>query len=113
MPKTSELTLSEFLLARIAEDEASATSLRSWAEPSFVELAEADVDGYTVTDGSGLIVGTGRVLAECEAKRRIVAEHEGEPSCETCYLVDAPCPTLRLLALPYAGHEDYREGWWS
>ncbi|MFD9630075.1 DUF6221 family protein [Streptomyces violascens] len=41
-----------------------------------------------------------------------------EPYCETCDMYDGvidgdgtPCPTLRLLALPFATHPDYREEW--
>lgn len=58
-----------------------------------------------------------RVHAEVEAKRRIVALHcdarGGDPSCSS---LDYPekaedCETLRLLALPYADHPDYRPEW--
>lgn len=73
-----------------------------------------------------------RVLAEVEAKRRIVDEHQTEgDTCRTCTTEDrevlwdgetetvewvhrsvaAPCRTLRLLALPYASHDDYDERW--
>lgn len=82
-----------------------------------------------------------RTLAEVNAKRLLLAEHadyvvwsEGETSsgepvqdpdwvCRTCVdrsapepweLADArtqPCPTLRILALPYADHPDYRQEW--
>lgn len=72
-----------------------------------------------------------RVLAEVDAKRRMVGLHGPATlhagggaayfdttrvcrSCEpprqfpeTAY----PCPTLRLLALPYAQHPDYDEAW--
>lgn len=66
------------------------------------------------------------VLAECDANRRIVGEHTqrttdyadapAEQSCGRCGKYDEdpvpyPCPTLRLLALPYADHADYREEW--
>ncbi|WP_424891820.1 DUF6221 family protein [Streptomyces sp. XH2] len=72
------------------------------------------------------------VLAEVEAKRRLVDLHQGEgefPECAVCaqpefFAEDAdgnrewfrwseptPCLTLRLLALPYADHPDYREEW--
>ena len=72
-----------------------------------------------------------RVLAECEAKRRIVGIHELDPievyswgttgggcglcdhSCETggdTWGHD-PCETLKALALPYADHPDYRQEW--
>ncbi|WP_409186703.1 DUF6221 family protein [Amycolatopsis sp. VS8301801F10] len=63
-----------------------------------------------------------RVLAEVDAKRKIIDEH-AEPGddnviCRVCrepwqgdFTVPLPCPTLRLLALPYAGHPDYRQEW--
>jgi len=64
-----------------------------------------------------------RVLAECAAKRRIVELHRGQKAlwdddenplevveCPECGVL-FPCPTLRLLALPYADHPDYREEW--
>ena len=81
-----------------------------------------------------------RVLREVAAKRRILFAHEpvllrkGSGAdyyvtatvCRTCGGTDAlyddgtappdrpaayPCPTLRLLALPYADHPDYQEEW--
>lgn len=80
-----------------------------------------------------------RMLADAGAKRRILALHEPLPSapdapadppvtiCRECGPntgrhgeIDPtgrsgdhwwPCPTLRLLALPYAGHPDYRQEW--
>ena len=67
-----------------------------------------------------------RVLREVEAKRRIIDEHpcredsiDGSRTCPTC-IVDWqwpkfepwPCLTLRLLALPYADHAEYRQEEW-
>lgn len=64
-----------------------------------------------------------RVLREVEAKRRIVELHApGEfeyADGDVCMLCDRqgpepyPCTTLRLLALPYSDHPDYREEWRS
>jgi len=73
-----------------------------------------------------------RVLREVAAKRGELADHtlhdDGE-SCRRCVVwgvqlsldpgpapavaarVPFPCPTLRRLALPYADHKDYQEGW--
>jgi hypothetical protein len=54
-----------------------------------------------------------RVLAECDAKQRIV-EHETRSPYEKDFSIrrePADGPILRLLALPYAGHPDYREEW--
>jgi hypothetical protein len=51
-----------------------------------------------------------RVLAECEAKRRIVELHGCYHSCRSSdYAGD--CPTMDLVALPYASHPEYREEW--
>lgn len=64
-----------------------------------------------------------RVLARVAAERQIAALHQpagryvyrddGTEACGTCgdYTVEWPCPTLRLLALPYNRHGDSREEW--
>lgn len=71
-----------------------------------------------------------RVLAEVDAKRRLIDLHPhsvwptrkgpGHLYCGTCHEEDGViggdghhCLTLRLLALPYADHADYREEWRS
>jgi hypothetical protein len=89
------MTLTEFLLARIAEDERAANA-----------------------DWSNLGYDPARVLAECEAKRRILDLHRSGEVCDPCsgWLGTDPaadCPTLRLLALPYADHPDYRAAEWK
>jgi hypothetical protein len=63
-----------------------------------------------------------RVLREVEAKRRIIDLHapHRDGACPTCWRVaprsstreDFPCPTLRLLALPYATEPGYQRAWW-
>lgn len=93
-------TLTDFLLARIADDEENAGR--------FVDILPED----TMTPLFR------RVLAECEAKRRIVSrcdlvlrgrEHgmfnEGQAT-------DAN-DNLRSLAAVYAGHADYQAEWAS
>ncbi|MEU8690324.1 DUF6221 family protein [Streptomyces sp. NPDC048665] len=57
-----------------------------------------------------------RVLRELRAKRALVAEHRtGDGGrCRTCREGGhprAPCTTLRLLALPFAGHPEYDDPW--
>jgi len=53
-----------------------------------------------------------RVLAEVEAKRRIVAGI-ADADAEAAYIIGTftAWDVLRLLALPYADHADYREEW--
>lgn len=62
-----------------------------------------------------------RVLAEVAAKRNLIALHTGDG--HACikesigytvvgwYADPEPCPTLQLLAAPYADHEDYDPAW--
>jgi hypothetical protein len=81
------MTLAEFLLARISEDEAAAAGGEAW---------HVDNENYptSITTAGGRWTGNGvhvfdpdedalhiarwdpaRVLAECDAKRRIIADH--------------------------------------
>ena len=98
-------TLTEFLLARIAEDETSAMRARP--------LQDYEPSGMW---------GIDRVLAECEAKRRIVTLHGDAHECSTfdhhgevdncTWCLDAEdCSTMLLLASVYADHPDHREEW--
>lgn len=102
---TTTQTLADFLLARIAEDEAAAEySTAMWTS----------------------MPSTSRVLAECEAKRRIVEEltvarRERVPAQRSGVYDVAEVRDMRsdgdadmvlpLLALPYSDHPDYREEW--
>lgn len=104
------MTLLGFLEARIAE-------LEVVARGALAPLGDGPRRDFYSTVGPhgddwGLYtfhVPPARVLAECEAKRRIInwwmAGREGQP-----YGHD----TMRLLgalALPYADHPDYDEAW--
>jgi hypothetical protein len=116
------MTLTEFLLARTAEDEAVALGLlakhsRQYQHSGPAAEVWSDSDDNEV---EGVSLSPTRMVAECEARRRIV-EHHGQSVvegdlCSICTEVgpDAqgwPCLTLRLLALPYSDHEDYDEAW--
>ena len=126
--------LPDFLLQRIAEDEAvaRAVSTSDW---------DATLDGRFIVlwnDNNPLAEHVARhdparVLAEVAAKRAIANLHaevtgstafygddietpHGSPACPTCgtwgeYAVAWPCPTLRILAQPYADHADYEQAW--
>jgi hypothetical protein len=103
MSDTRTMTLTDFLLARIAEDEACA-------------------DGLEWDDGNP-VHQTARVLAECEAKRQIVEhadtvssmdrqiESEWGTRSSVPWDEDEGIRLLRLLALPYADHPDYDPKW--
>ena len=100
------MTLIEFLLARIAEDEAAA-GRGGWHNGG----------GVFANDNYGcLLVQPDRVLAECEAKRSIIEMHDAMPAenvyCMTCdENHDWPCATLKTVAAVYADHPDFREEW--
>lgn len=148
------MTIVDFLLARIAEDEAAAreASPSPWSYPGIESVAGgtlydatrriADIFYEHVNDHDGSIVrhllvpeadangrhiarhDPTRVLAECEAKRRIVesadeatgldmqvdSEFRVGPRDKSTepYLGDT---ILRALALPYAAHPEYRPEW--
>ena len=135
------MTLTEFLLARIAEDEECARD--GLTEPTYDMATTAADEVLVMADHEGLN-GAGnshfrqwmpaRVLAECEAKRRIVELHNLEPrtlyhdleddeqttGCAYCMGWgdsrssddnEPACPTLRFVALPYADHPDYQPEW--
>lgn len=115
--------LLEFLRACIAEDEQSALAVGD--EDDWREYV-ADAGMYhRPASGFAASVGTpARVLAECDAKRKIIDRHAGvpypnptdEPRDLACTDDGKPrppewCPELRTLASVYADHPDYPEEW--
>lgn len=147
------MDLVEFLNARLDEDEQTARAatdgpwtIRSLGrhDLSTVVMGNellAQLDGSRAASNSVhmAVHNPARVLAEVDAKRRIVELHGivhrnigwledgfeegGEVAvCGLCVprhsgfrtraeVPEGPCPTLRLLALPYADHADYDEAW--
>ncbi|WP_454050428.1 DUF6221 family protein [Cellulomonas sp. Marseille-Q8402] len=109
-------TLPEFLLERIAEDEAAVMNAdlhtdrgrrKTEVEP-WLLLSASDPWVTEHTGGLPLItMSEARARAECEAKRRIV----GTITKHDRIGYDYSGPILELLALPYADHPDYREEW--
>ena len=112
-------SLTEFLLARIAEDEAAARDAyydgQVWIpEEEAVVSADRDLEPVMFLDrkrdaAHAYRWSPARVLAECEAKRRIVEDRGlldtfGVPSIFGERI-------LRALAPPYASHPDYDESW--
>jgi hypothetical protein len=101
-----------FLRARLNEDaERQTNPLTAWHSRDCASLPEPGQYSFECDCGV-----PERLVAEVEAKRRILAEHALNGwVCDTCDNGEVeqvfPCPTLRLLALPYADHPDYREEW--
>lgn len=86
----------EFLLARIADKEALARRV------------DEDIPSLTVLGGR-TVDPEARMLAECEAVRRIVERHAEGDDCG--YWDVANCPDMRDLASVDADHPDFREEW--
>ncbi len=125
------MTLTDFLLARIAEDEKGAETAAfgvPWESDQCAvtettatahgEVIADDCWSRPIADRSDHIArhDPARVLAECEAKRRIVDLAEAvqddmerlAPGFASVVVLDK---FARILALPYADHPDYREEW--
>ena len=101
--------LVEFLRARFDEDSEVADTTRK--NEQFVY----GTDRWFASHNNAITsMAPHRAVVEVEAKRRILEEHD--PAHDPCDAHDAnfetiPCPTLCMLALPYAEHKDYREEW--
>lgn len=105
--------LTEFLLTRIAEDEAVAKQVPTHEYDSALGV----LDEYQV-----IAYGAERVLAECTAKRAIIesawSDHvdiaerfgAGGTRAQLTEWGDYP-DVLRHLAVPYADHDGYRLEW--
>lgn len=126
------LTLTEFLLARIAEDEAAAkrrvgTGFERFEFTPHVDKAGGRI-GWWLDDWNGTSFidvaehiarhDPARVLAECEAKRRIVKKYAEADANESVTWDNIACGewnayeyAAKVLALPYADHPDWREEW--
>lgn len=106
------MNLVDFLLKRITEDEAD----WSRAANAGIVCRLGDGEPARLTDHLAR-----RMLAECEAKRRIIALHHSvqngrsDPSCSDLYgdwdTDSNDCDTLRALVQPYAGHPDFDSTW--
>lgn len=93
------MSIVEFLLARIAEDEADARKLAATDRRPVLSLAT------TVNHSE-------RLLLECEAKRRIVEAHRRQvEDDDPCAWIVASETLLHTLAAVYADHPDYDPAW--
>jgi hypothetical protein len=130
------VTLVEFLLARIAEDEAVARAAVTDGEAGW-EASEEEFGTFHVGHRSEKVwrwpyLGEekarhiarhdpARVLAECDAKRKVVEAYQGLWGLAKVAPVEQRDTArnmyagieiaMQCLALPYAGHADYDEGW--
>lgn len=116
--------LTTWLRAQLDDDERVALGVDGLSDDTIGDIA--------LMAGSGAVeflrhFHLDRVLAEVDAKRRILEEHPTTPAyyallehCARCVDPEAggpdpdaeyPCKTVRLLALPYADRPGYRDEW--
>lgn len=113
------MNITEFLEARIAEDEAAAEKLAGVAHSARTQV-------YTGEEWVTTPVSTERILAECAAKRAIIKQAEeatslneygisqsciNEAEAEQARAEDPGMLTLKALAAVYKDHPDYQQDW--
>lgn len=110
------MTITEFLLARIEEDEAVARRVQEGlGEPGDTGIWSVTI-GVSGNDAKFAHVAASpvRVLAECAAKRAIIAEcradHE-DAMTRNDDTTELTTVVLYTLAAVYKDHPDYREEW--
>ena len=106
------MTLADFLLARLRDDEKTARECLQIGDQAWIGF----VDHRGTHHYYGL--SCARVRAEVRAKRQIVRLHAdcdtGTGYCDHCghgRAAGMGCATLAYLAVPYAAHPDYRPEW--
>jgi len=121
MSETIQMTITEFLDARIAEDEAAAKSATNapwdlmggneWLYPfGFSIGSDDDIRG---SDAEHIARhDPARVLAECSAKRAIIAAHKRQENDDDprAWIVASEI-LLNTLAAVYKDHPGYRQEW--
>ncbi|MET1087655.1 MAG: DUF6221 family protein, partial [Arthrobacter sp.] len=103
--ENNRMDITEFLEARISEDEAAAREAieeRSRSTPN--EGVDTRLVPWLNGPGPAVLVGPERVLAECVVKRSLI-EHWGQHEA-----LNGPS-LLIVMAMVYADHPDYQQEW--
>lgn len=93
-------TLVAFLLARTEEDEENARRKAGYALAINSPERPVNPQGWRAFDPF-------RVLADCEALRRLLEVHAHHARWDDGALGDQSRATLEILAAPFSGHPDY------
>jgi hypothetical protein len=97
----------EFLRARLADDDAAVAD----GEAACIHYSKCDDDGE---NWLGRFT-TDRARLDIDVRRRILDLHDREPGQHPDFCGhdkhELPCPTLRLLMLPFADLPGYRPEW--
>ena len=99
------MNITEFLEARIAEDEAEAGS--GWSTLGDTRWERDNYGRTTLTPSA--------ILAECAAKRAIIAMYEQGDEAKgwdpEAYIASTVFDVMHALAAVYKDHPDYQEAW--
>jgi hypothetical protein len=103
-------TITEFLEARIAEDETAA------GEPYVPGVLDSKITEWETTDRCGLDIPDSRLRAECAAKRAVLTYLFGlaadqERDSETYAQFRSVRWIAEQMAAVYADHPDYQQEW--
>jgi hypothetical protein len=106
--------VAEFLLSRLADDEMVAL-VAARGDEVFGPLAQYADDEYDPRLLHAQRWRPDRIRIEIETRKHIVQIHSTEahrcPGVDDSRPEPTGCPTLRLLALTYADHPQYRDEW--
>ena len=103
---TANEALTEFVLARVAEDESIAQGVIDAAARLYsgAELDKYLWDADVESDAGFVAIGAGRILRECAAKRVAVDYYLNDDD-------TIMAATVTAMAAIYADHPDYRSEW--
>ncbi|MDP9092411.1 MAG: DUF6221 family protein [Actinomycetota bacterium] len=102
--------LAGFILARVSEDEAVA---RAVLDSGVHDERSAVKEWIAVANPQRMLTWSDarrRIVALHHAAERLLAEDNRPELCLGCGHPE-PCPTMRLMALVWADHPDYRQSW--
>lgn len=116
------MNIIEFLEARITEDETEASrAIRERAKVTPDEGADTSLQSWPDSGVPAMLVGPERILAECAAKRALIAMHQtyAQAASDRTGVAafgaecgrDVTADALRPLAWVYNYHPDYQEQW--
>lgn len=110
------MMIAEFLLARIAEDEKQARdAIVKREEITYThppQLPDMSLQTWEDVGVPAVLVGPERVLADCEAKRALVAAFENVNTSRGNDAMSRLEPLMRRFAGAYAQHPDFDSTWW-
>jgi hypothetical protein len=116
MSQNSTMTITEFLEARLAEDEELASAVLALYAPDNWDNPTSAGNHYPADIAFWDVQSPYRVLAECAAKRAIIAgrkriDRSANPDEWSMGFSDANYEAITAIAAIYKHHPDYQQEW--